>query len=127
VLEFIRRSLLALSVRAFFLLLLVSSLIPALLPSSALAAPQTATRNSQALQLIQSSLTALAGSAAVNDATLQATASYVAGSDQESGSALMVGRLSQESIVQLNLEEKWYQGGEMVPGTISSSGNHFLL
>jgi hypothetical protein len=103
VLEFIRRSLLALSVRTFFLLLFVSSLIPALLPSPALAAPQTTARDSQAVSLIQSSLTALTGSAAVNDATLQATASYVAGSDRESGSALMVGRLTQESIVQLTL------------------------
>jgi len=103
VLEFIRRSLFALSVRTVFLPLFVSSLIPALLPSPALAAPQTAARDSQAVNLIQSSLTALTGSAAVNDATLQATASYVAGSDQESGSALMVGRLTQESIVQLSL------------------------
>jgi hypothetical protein len=103
VLEFIRRSLFALSVRTFFLVLFVSSLIPLLLPSPALAAPQTATRDAQAVTLIQSSLTALTGSAAVNDATLQSTASYVAGSDQESGSALMVGRLTQESIVQLNL------------------------
>ena len=102
-LDFIRRSSLALSVRTVFLFVLASFLIPLLVVCPAQAAPQTATQNPQALSLIQSSLTALTGSGAVNDATLQATASYVAGSDQESGSALMVGRLSQESMVQLNL------------------------
>jgi hypothetical protein len=39
----------------------------------------------------------------VNDATLQATAAYVAGSDQESGGAILIGHVNQESIIQLNL------------------------
>ena len=60
-------------------------------------------RDPQALNLIASSLNALAGSTGVNDATLQATAAYVAGSDQESGTAMLIARVNQESIVQLNL------------------------
>ena len=39
----------------------------------------------------------------VNDATLQATAAYVAGSDEESGTATLTGHVNQESLVQLNL------------------------
>jgi len=47
----------------------------------ALAAPQTVTRDPQALTLIASSLKALTSGVAVNDVILQATAAYVAGSD----------------------------------------------
>ena len=60
-------------------------------------------RDPRALNLIASSLNALSGSVSVNDATLQATAAYVAGSDQESGGAILIGHVNQESIVQLNL------------------------
>jgi hypothetical protein len=66
-------------------------------------AQQAVVRDPKALTLIASSLNALSGSVSVNDATLQATAAYVAGSDQESGTAILVARLNQESIVQLNL------------------------
>jgi hypothetical protein len=66
-------------------------------------AQQAVVRDPKALTLIASSLNALSGSVSVNDATLQATAAYVAGSDQESGAAILVARLNQESIVQLNL------------------------
>ena len=71
--------------------------------SYALAAPQTAVRDPQALSLIASALKALSGSANVTDVTLQATASYVAGSDEETGTATLVARGNQESLVQLNL------------------------
>ncbi len=60
-------------------------------------------RDPQALSLIASSLKALTGTTAVNDATLQATASYVAGSDEETGTATLTARGNQESLVQLNL------------------------
>jgi hypothetical protein len=71
--------------------------------AQAFAAPQTVTRDPQALDLIASSLKALTGPVAVNDVTLQATASYVAGSDEETGTATLTARGNQESLVQLNL------------------------
>jgi hypothetical protein len=74
-----------------------------LVARQAIAAPQAVVRDPQALTLISSSLKALTGQAAVNDATLQATASYVAGSDQESGAATLTALGNQESLVQLNL------------------------
>ena len=69
----------------------------------ALAAPQTVTRDPQALSLIASALKALTGSVAITDVTLQATASYVAGSDEETGTATLIATNRQESLVQLNL------------------------
>jgi hypothetical protein len=69
----------------------------------AIAAPQTAARDPQALALIASSLKALTGGVAVNDVILQATASYVAGSDEETGTATLTASGNQQSLVQLNL------------------------
>jgi len=69
----------------------------------AVAAPQTVERDPQALALIASSLKALAGGVAVNDVILQATASYAAGSDQESGTAALTARGNGQGLVQLNL------------------------
>jgi hypothetical protein len=60
-------------------------------------------RDPQALTLIASSLKALTGSVTVNDLILQATAAYVAGSDEESGTATLTARGNQQSLVQLNL------------------------
>lgn len=60
-------------------------------------------RDPQALNLIASAFNALTGPVAVNDVTLQATASYVAGSDEETGTATLTARGNQQSIVQLNL------------------------
>jgi len=62
-----------------------------------------AARDPQALSLIASALNALTGPVAVTDVTLQATASYVAGSDAENGTAILIGHVNQESLVQLNL------------------------
>ena len=70
----------------------------------ALAAPQTVARDPQALTLIASSLKALTGGVAVNDVILQATAAYVAGSDEESGTATLTASGNQLSLVQLNLD-----------------------
>jgi hypothetical protein len=61
------------------------------------------TRDPQALTLIASSLKALTGSVTVNDVIVQATANYVAGSDEETGTATLTASGNQESLVQLNL------------------------
>jgi len=60
-------------------------------------------RDPQALTLIASSLKALTGSTTVNDVILQATANYVAGSDEETGTAALTASGNQQSLVQLNL------------------------
>jgi len=75
-----------------------------LVARQAIAAPQAVVRDPQALTLISSSLKALTGQAAVNDVIVQATAAYVAGSDQESGAATLTARGNQQSLVQLNLD-----------------------
>lgn len=86
----------------FTRLVLLFSLTTLVLP--ALKAQTTVpVRDPQALNLIASSLKALTGGVAVNDIILQATASYVAGSDEESGTATLTARGNQESLVQLNL------------------------
>jgi hypothetical protein len=69
----------------------------------ALAAPQTAVRDPQALTLVSSSLQALTGGEPVSTVVLQANAAYVAGSDQESGTATLTASGNQQSLVQLNL------------------------
>jgi hypothetical protein len=68
-----------------------------------LAAPQTVTRDPQALTLIASSLKALTGGVAVNNVIVQASANYVAGSDEETGTATLTASGNQQSLVQLNL------------------------
>ena len=75
-----------------------------LVARQAIAAPQTVVRDPQALTLIASSLNALTGGVAVNDVILQTTATYVAGSDEESGAATLTARGNQQSLVQLNLD-----------------------
>ncbi len=90
-------------VRQVFLFGLAAALMFCTLGTRQATAQQAAVRDPKALTLIASSLNALSGSVSVNDATLQATASYVAGSDQESGGAILIGHVNQESIVQLSL------------------------
>src|SRR5271157_1780063 len=70
----------------------------------AVAAPQTVVRDPQALALIASSLHALTGGVTVNDVILQASASYVAGSDEESGTAKLTARGNEQGLVQLSLD-----------------------
>jgi len=60
-------------------------------------------RDPQALTVIASSLKALTGSTTVNDVILQATANYVAGSDEETGTTTLTASGNQQSLVQLNL------------------------
>ncbi len=90
-------------VRQVFLFGLAAALMFCTLGTRQATAQQAAVRDPKALTLIASSLNALSGSVSVNDATLQATAAYVAGSDQESGGAILIGHVNQESIVQLSL------------------------
>ena len=90
-------------VRLAFIFGLASALLYSLAIRQAEAAPQTVARDPQALALIASSLKALTGGVAVNDVVLQATANYVAGSDEESGTATLTASGNQESLVQLNL------------------------
>jgi hypothetical protein len=72
-------------------------------PRHAIAAPQAVVRDPQALTLISSSLKALTGQATVNDVIVQATAAYVAGSDEENGAATLTALGNQQSLLQLNL------------------------
>jgi hypothetical protein len=91
-------------VRSAFLFALASALLfCSLRARRTFAAPQTVVRDPQALTLIASSLKALTGQVGVNDVTLQATASYVAGSDEESGTATLTASGNQQSLVQINL------------------------
>ncbi len=89
--------------KAFLFALASALLLGSLRARRTLAAPQTVARDPQALNLIASALKALTGPVAVNDVTLQAIASYVAGSDEETGTATLTARGNQESLVQLNL------------------------
>jgi hypothetical protein len=83
----------------FALLLFLTALI-----SSPIKAQTTApVRDPQALSVISSSLKALTGSVTVTDVILQTTATYVAGSDEETGTATLTASGNQESLVQLNL------------------------
>ena len=82
---------------------LAAALFDLLAVSHGLAAPQTVTRDPQALTAIASSLKALTGGTTVNDLILQATVSYVAGSDDETGTARLTASGNQQSLLQLNL------------------------
>ena len=67
-------------------------------------AQQGPERDAQALSFIASSLQVLTGSVSVSDLTLQSTTAYVAGSDQETGTATLIARGNQQSLVLLNLD-----------------------
>jgi len=64
-------------------------------------------RDPRAMTFVAQTLAAITGGATVRDITFQATATYIAGSDQESGTARLVARGHQESRVVLSLD-----GGE---------------
>jgi hypothetical protein len=81
------------------------------LPSDALAQGNTQTnptapavvRDPAALALASKALQAIAGTTALSDITLQANATYIAGSDQEAGPATLVALGNQLSLVTLSL------------------------
>jgi hypothetical protein len=78
-------------------------LLTALVSSPIKAQTTTPARDPQALTLIASSLKALTGGVSASDVVVQASASYVAGSDEESGTATLTASGKQQSLVQLNL------------------------
>jgi hypothetical protein len=57
----------------------------------------------QAIALASQSLRSLAGGTALIDITIQANANYVAGSDEETGTATLVARGNSQSLITLNL------------------------
>lgn len=61
-------------------------------------------RDPNAVALVNKALQALAGSMALTDVTIAGTATYVAGSDQESGTATLIASGNGMSSVQLNLD-----------------------
>ncbi len=63
----------------------------------------SATRDPRAVTLASQALQALTGGTAITDASLQASASYVAGSDQESGTASLEAHVGYESRIVLSL------------------------
>jgi hypothetical protein len=82
---------------------IVLSTFISFLLSISLAAQQTATSSPQALQFLQRSLSALAGSQPLSDVTLSGTARRIAGSDDESGTVTLKALASGASRVDLNL------------------------
>ena len=76
----------------------------AVLAVSAVEAQTTApVSNPSAVALASKALQALAGYTPLSDITIQAAANYVAGSDQETGTATLVARGNAQSLVTLNL------------------------
>jgi hypothetical protein len=86
----------------FFRLLFVLFLTTFVL-SAARAQTPVVMRDPNAVALAGQALKALAGVTPLSDITLQATAAYVAGSDEESGTATLVARGNNESLSTLNL------------------------
>ncbi len=60
-------------------------------------------RDAQAVSLANQAVTALVGNTMITDATVQGTASYIAGSDQESGSATLLAHTGYEANIALSL------------------------
>src|ERR1700674_951624 len=82
----------------FFVFVSISFLL-----SITLVAQQTATSSPQALQLLQRSLSALAGGQTLSDVTLSGTAHRIAGSDDDSGTAVLKALASGASRMDLTL------------------------
>jgi hypothetical protein len=75
----------------------------------AVSAQQAPERDPTAVALVRQALAQLAGGTDVRDVALEASATYAAGSDEESGTATLVARGSQESRVVLNLDGGQHQ------------------
>ena len=80
----------------FILLLLLAGRAPGQTAPVPVSSPQ-------AIALANKSLESLAGGTALTDITIQANVGYVAGSDEETGTATLVARGDADSIVTLNL------------------------
>jgi hypothetical protein len=66
-------------------------------------AQASATKDTQAVAVASKALQALTGGTAITDAKLQATASYIAGSDEESGTGTLEAATGYESRLVLTL------------------------
>jgi hypothetical protein len=77
--------------------------------STSSALPLPIERDAQAMTLASRTLQAIAGISPVQDITLQTTAAWVAGSDEETGSATLEAKSDQESRVVLNLSSGQHQ------------------
>jgi hypothetical protein len=89
---------------AVFLLLLANGGIPsARAQASASPQPTAAVSDPAAIALASRALQSIAGGTALSDVTLQANATYIAGSDEETGTATLVARGNGQSLVTLNL------------------------
>jgi hypothetical protein len=88
--------------------------------------------NPQALNLASQALRAIAGGTALADITIQANATYIAGSDEETGSATLIARGNAQSLITLNLSggqrqeiRNGVQGAWVGPdGTPHAAGTH---
>src|ERR1700719_1026031 len=65
--------------------------------------PSSPARDTQALTLANQALKALTGGLAITDATVQGSSNFIAGSDQESGSATLEARAGYASRIVLTL------------------------
>ncbi len=83
--------------------LFLIALLTTLTLTSARAQSTVPTSNPDAVALARRALQALAGGTALTDITLQASATYIAGSDQQGGPATLVARGNVQSLLTLNL------------------------
>jgi hypothetical protein len=89
---------------ALWLVLLANGGIPfASAQAAASAQPTAAVSDPNAIALASRALQSLAGGTALSDITLQANATYIAGSDEEVGTVTLVARGNAQSLVTLNL------------------------
>ncbi len=86
-----------------FLAVLLFACSDALAQNAANSSPLPVVRDPQALNLVSQSYQAMTGMTALQDATLQAAATWVSGSDEELGTASLTVKGSQESRVILSL------------------------
>jgi hypothetical protein len=92
-------------------------------PSTSSAAPASIVRDPRALTLVNQSYQAMAGITQLQDATLQASAHWVAGSDEEMGTATLAAKGSQESRVTLSLTGGQRQEVRNSPMTYTASAS----
>jgi hypothetical protein len=88
---------------AMFLVLLANGGIPFARAQAASPQPAAAVSDPAAVALASRALQAIAGGTALSDVTLQASVTYVAGSDEETGTATLVARGNGQGLVTLNL------------------------
>jgi hypothetical protein len=91
------------SARFVSLLVLITFARSAMAQQATASAPQAAVSAPQATALLQQALAALSGGHPISDVTLTGTAQYIAGSDEESGTAVLKAIAAGASSLSLNL------------------------